>query len=119
MAEEFKVQSSIFGDDNIQNMNKNVTENQKHILNYLSAMCCGDYYTRNDLDIAQHEIITMCVILTLGVCDPQLKAHIRANLNVGNYKKTLLTASTQCMPYIGFPRIINELSLLNTLSPVD
>lgn len=45
------------------------------------------------------------MLLTLGGCEPQLKGHIRGNLNVGNDKRTLLTVITQLLPYVGYPRL--------------
>jgi 4-carboxymuconolactone decarboxylase len=49
-------------------------------------------------------MLTLCAIASLGGCEPQLKAHIQGNVNVGNTKEILLEALTQCLPYIGFPQ---------------
>ena len=43
-----------------------------------------------------------------GRCEPQLKGHIRGNLNVGNDKRTLLTVITQLLPYVGYPRSLQR-----------
>lgn len=91
--------------------------NQIHIQKYLSADCFGDYYTRKSLDIRTRELLTFSMILTLGGCEPQLKGHILGNQNVGNDKETLLSAVTQLLPYIGYPRTLNAIACLNEMVP--
>lgn len=58
------------------------------------------------------ELITFCAISCLGGCEPQAKAHARANLGVGNTRQTLIDALTQCLPFIGFPRTLNALACI-------
>lgn len=112
------VQKSIFGDI-IDQMHKNAPENLKHIQNYLSAFCFGDIYTRSGLDLPTREILTLCILITLGGCESQVKAHINGNLSVGNSRETLISVISQCVPYIGFPRTLNALSCLNEVIPDD
>ena len=54
---------------------------------------------------------------TLGGCEPQLKGHIRGNLNLRNDKRTLLTVITQLLPYVGYPRSLNAIACLNEVAP--
>ena len=111
-----KVQKDIFGDV-IDNMYKQSPANQIHIQKYLSANCFGDYYTRTGLDIKTRELLTFSMILSLGGCESQLKAHIVGNLNVGNDKEVLLSVVTQLIPYIGYPRSLNAIACLNEIIP--
>lgn len=115
----FKVQGEIFGAENIANMHKNSPANQKHIANYLSEFCFGDTYTRNGLDLQMRELITLCAISSIGGAEPQVKAHVQANLTVGNDKELLLDAVTQCLPYIGFPRTLNAIACINQVIPAN
>jgi 4-carboxymuconolactone decarboxylase len=114
--EGLKVQKTIFGDV-IDQMHKNAPDNQKHIQNYLSAFCFGDFYTRSGLDLKTRELLTLCIVSALGGCESQVKAHINGNLNVGNDKNVMLEAITQCLPYMGFPRTLNALACINELIP--
>jgi 4-carboxymuconolactone decarboxylase len=114
--EGLKVQKTIFG-DLIDQMHKNAPENQKHIQNYLSTFCFGDFYTRSGLDLKTRELLTLCIVSALGGCEGQVKAHINGNLKVGNDKNTMLEAITQCLPYMGFPRTLNALACINELIP--
>lgn len=106
------VQREIFGADNINAMRAAAPEELRHIQDYLSSYCFGDFYTRGTLDLKTRELITFCAICCLGGCEPQAKAHAGANLNVGNTRQTLIDALTQCLPFIGFPRTLNALACI-------
>ena len=111
------VQRAIFGAENIDKMNASAPADQKHINDYLSANCFGDYYTRKVLDVKERELITFTAIVTLGGCEPQAKAHAAANISVGNSRQDLLDALTIALPYIGYPRTLNGLSCVNAIAP--
>ena len=84
-----------------------------HINRWLAANCFGDYYTRTGLDLKQREMITFCFLAAQGGCEPQLTAHARGNLNLGNDKDFLIQVVSQCLPYIGYPRSLNAISCVN------
>ena len=86
---------------------------QGHINRWLAANCFGDYYTRNGLDLKQREMITFCFLAAQGGCEPQLIAHAKGNINLGNDKAFLLKVVSQCLPYIGYPRSLNAVSCIN------
>lgn len=109
------VQQSIFGKENINTMRENAPEELKHIQDYLSAYCFGDYYTRGTLDLKMRELITFSAIICLGGCEPQAKAHASANTSVGNTKEMLIEAATQCLPFIGFPRTLNAIGCISAV----
>ncbi|SNT57620.1 4-carboxymuconolactone decarboxylase [Bacillus sp. OK838] len=110
------VQVEIFGDV-IKKMQENAPSNQKHIQEYLSTFCFGDFYTRGGLDLKTRELLTLCIITAIGGAEGQVKAHVQGNKNVGNDKETLITAITHCLPYIGFPRTLNALTCVNEIIP--
>jgi len=110
------VQVEIFGDI-IEKNRENAPSNQKHIQDYLSAFCFGDFYTRGGLDLKTRELLTLCTVSSLGGCESQVKAHVQGNLNVGNDKETMIAAITHCLPYIGFPRTLNALGCINEIIP--
>lgn len=110
-----ETQREIFGKDNIDSMRSNAPDELKHIQDYLSANCFGDYYTRSGLDIKQRELITFSVLVAMGGAEPQAKAHATANQNVGNDKQMLLDAVTEMLPYIGYPRSLNAIAVINEI----
>ncbi|CCY67583.1 carboxymuconolactone decarboxylase [Clostridium sp. CAG:678] len=109
-------QQNIFGAENINNMRNAAPPALKHIQDYLSAYCFGDFYTRKTLDLKMRELITFCAIITLGGCEPQAKAHAAANISVGNTREMLIDAITQCLPFIGFPRTLNAISCIDSVT---
>ena len=110
------VQKAIFG-ERIDAMRAAAPENQKHMQDYLSANCFGDYVSRGGLDAKVRELLTFSMLLTLGGCESQLRSHIQGNLNVGNDKRTLLSVVTQLLPYAGYPRTLNAIACLNEAIP--
>ncbi|MDP1427210.1 carboxymuconolactone decarboxylase family protein [Priestia megaterium] len=103
--------------DGIKKMQESAPLNQKHMQEFLSAFCFGDFYTRNGLDLKTRELLTLCIISALGGAEGQVKAHVQGNINVGNDKETLITAITHCLPYMGFPRTLNILACVNEIIP--
>ena len=96
-------------------MNESTPEDLKHINYYLSSNCFGDYYTRQILNLKERELITFTALITLGYCDPQVRAHINGNLSVGNTRQDLLDAVTIALPYIGYPRTLNAIAAINSI----
>ena len=86
---------------------------QGHINRWLAANCFGDYYTRTGLDLKQRELITFCFLAAQGGCEPQLIAHAKGNMNLGNDKDHLIRVVSQCLPYIGYPRSLNAIACVN------
>ena len=84
-----------------------------HINRWLAANCFGDYYTRTGLTLAQREMITFCFLAAQGGCEPQLTAHAKGNMNLGNDKAFLIRVISQCLPYIGYPRSLNAVACVN------
>lgn len=109
------VQVSVFGDSIIAG-HKNAPTELKHIQNYLSAYCFGDFYTRKGLTIQERELLTMVMLASLGGCENQLRGHVGGNLAVGNSRELLIETITQCQPYIGFPRTLNAINIINEVT---
>ena len=84
-----------------------------HINRWLAANCFGDYYTRTGLTLAQRGMITFCFLAAQGGCEPQLTAHAKGNMNLGNDKAFLIRVVSQCLPYIGYPRSLNAITCVN------
>lgn len=84
-----------------------------HINRWLAANCFGDYYTRTGLNLSERELITFCFLMAQGGCEPQLIAHAKGNMNMGNDKDFLIRVVSQCLPYIGYPRSLNAIACVN------
>lgn len=108
-----KIQNRYFGEDMMEMMNQSTPSNQKHFNTFLEGFCFGDFYTRDGLTDKQRELITFVFIASIGGCESQLRGHLQGNLNVGNDKEKLISTITVILPYIGFPRSLNALSIIN------
>ncbi len=105
-------QKSIFG-ERIDAMYAQSPPDQMHIQRFLSAHCFGDYYTRHGLDLRTRELLTFAILAALGGCEPQLAGHVAGNLAVGNDRQVLIATITQLLPFIGYPRTLNALRMIN------
>jgi 4-carboxymuconolactone decarboxylase len=107
-----EVQKQIFG-DRIAQMYAQSPEDQLHLQRHLSASCFGDYYTRKGLDLKTRELLTFAMIASMGGCEPQLAGHVAGNLAVGNDRRVLVGTVTQLLPFIGYPRTLNAIRIIN------
>jgi len=110
----YEIQLNYFGKI-IEEMNENTPKDQKHFNEFLKGYCFGDFYTRTGLDDQDRELITFSIIASLGGCENQLRGHTAGNLTVGNDKQTLIDAVTVLLPFIGFPRSLNALAIINEI----
>jgi 4-carboxymuconolactone decarboxylase len=53
----------------------------------------------------------MCVLANLEI--PQFGAHVRGTFNAGYSKEKIMAAVAQCMPYMGTPRTLNAVRIVN------
>lgn len=109
-------QYAIFGKETIDRNRQTAPPELRHIQEYLSGYCFGDFYTRTGIDLKTRELLTFCILCAMGGCEPQLKAHIAGNLQVGNHRNILLSAVTWCLPYLGFPRTLNAISCIQEIA---
>lgn len=69
----------------------------------------GEIYPRGGLSVQEREMITIASLLTAGGLEPQLEVHVNGALNVGVPQEKIVEAFIQCIPYTGFPRVLNAL----------
>lgn len=110
-----QAQIDIFG-DNMRGFYNSGEEDSKHINYWLTDNCFGDYYTRNGLNYKQRELITFCFLAGQGGCEPQLIAHAKANIRLGNDKDFLIKVLSHNIPFIGYPRVLNALRCVKEAS---
>lgn len=81
-------------------------------MDILQKLIFGEVFAVGDLDLKTRELIT-CTTLTVMQTLPQLKAHAAAALNVGVTPIELREAIYQCAPFIGFPKTLNAIAVMN------
>ena len=110
-----KKQVALFGPD----MAKRQTDGpvlRQNINRWLADNCFGDYYTRTGLNDAEREMITFCFLLAQGGCENQLRGHTAGNFGVGSGKEKLYSVVEQCMPYVGYPRSLNAMGVIDEVA---
>lgn len=76
---------------------------------YVVEFAYGDIYSRPGLDLRQRQLVTISALTTLGGAEPQLEVHVNAGLNVGLSASEIVEAMLHCIPYTGFPRVLNAI----------
>ena len=111
------VEKEIIGADVVDQLYASAPDDEIHIQHLLSANCFGDHYTRTGVGVKTRELLTLAMLVSLGGCEPQAKGHVAANFNVGNVRDVLLSVVTQLLPFIGYPRTLNALRVIDEVTP--
>lgn len=104
---------ALWGEGNAENMYATSPKGQEHIVKYMAAYCFGQFYTRNGIDLQHRELITFCMLAGLGGCDDRLRTHAIGCKNMKITKKEMVAAVTAMIPWIGFPRSLGALNVIN------
>ena len=104
-SEKLKEIDGIGGENVIQSLQDIAPDVGKYIIEF----AFGDVYTRPELSMQEREMITITSLLTTGDCEPQLEVHINGSLNVGLSPEKIIETFTQCIPYTGFPKVLNAI----------
>ena len=104
-SETLKEIDGIGGENVIQSLQDIAPDVGKYIIEF----AFGDVYTRPELSMQEREMITITSLLTTGGCEPQLEVHINGSLNVGRSPEKIIETFIQCIPYTGFPKVLNAI----------
>lgn len=101
--EELKAIDGVGG----ENVIKSLADISPDLGRFIVEFAFGDIYTRKELTLQERELITITSLLTAGRCEPQLEVHINGSLNVGISPQKMIETFLQCIPYTGFPKVLN------------
>ncbi|MQS90075.1 carboxymuconolactone decarboxylase family protein [Companilactobacillus mishanensis] len=93
------------GQDVINSLDGNYEDVGKYIIEF----AFGDIYDRTGLTLQQREMITITSLLSQGDTEAQLRVHINGSLNVGLSEEEIIETFIQCIPYVGFPKVLNAI----------
>ncbi|WP_409021651.1 carboxymuconolactone decarboxylase family protein [Dellaglioa sp. P0083] len=94
--------------DNVMNSLKDIAPD---VGKYIFEWAFSDIYNRPELDLKQREMVTITTLLTQGDTAAQLKVHINGSLNVGLTKEEIVETFIHCLPYVGFPKVLNAINI--------
>lgn len=90
-----------------ENVIKSLEDIAPDLGKFIVEFAFGDIYTREGLTTEEREMITLSSLLTTGGCEPQLEVHINGALNVEISPEKVIETFLQCIPYTGFPKVLN------------
>ncbi len=90
-----------------ENVIKSLEDIAPDLGKFIVEFAFGDIYTRKGLTTEEREMITLSSLLTAGGCEQQLEVHIGGALNVGISPEKVIETFLQCVPYTGFPKVLN------------
>ena len=103
----------IFGAGTVDNMIATSPKGQEHIVEFLVSYCYGQFYSRNGIDLQHRELISFCILASMGGCDSQLMTHAKACKSLKISQEEMIASATAILPWIGFPRTLNAISVIN------
>jgi 4-carboxymuconolactone decarboxylase len=113
------VQQPLYGDEIRDNLAGLPEALRGVVPRLLTEFCFGDFYTRSGLDLATRELLVLCMLAAHGGADAQLQPHAVGNLKAGNTIDVQIAAMIHCLPYIGFPRALNAIRVINQVAVSD
>ena len=78
---------------------------------YIVEFGYGEVYSRPGLDMRERQIAAVSALAALGGAEPQLRTHLGGALRVGLTREEVIAVIVQCLPFIGFPRVLNAVSV--------
>lgn len=78
---------------------------------YLVEFAFGEIYAREG-DLKHKEIVAISTLATMGGCDAQLETHVHGAFNVGLTEIEIVEVVMTLIPYIGFPKALNAMSVV-------
>ncbi len=98
-----------------ENVIKSLEDIAPDVGRFIIEFAFGEIYPRENLSLPEREMITITSLLTLGGCKSQLEVHINGALNVGISPQKIVETFIQCIPYVGFPRVLNAITVAKSV----
>lgn len=91
-----------------------------YLRSHMNYLVCthifGDYYTRAGLSGADRALVAFCFLYAMGGVDHELGGYILGNLGAGNSAALLTDVIYENIVYVGFPRSLSALSVLEGIT---
>lgn len=92
-----------------ENVIKSLQDISPDLGKFIVEFAFGEIYPRKALGLQEREMITIASLLTAGGCEAQLRVHMNGALNVGITPERIIEICIQCIPYTGFPKVLNAI----------
>ncbi|MFC0212015.1 carboxymuconolactone decarboxylase family protein [Paenibacillus chartarius] len=98
----------------IQGVITGLSDVSPHISRYIIE-CFGQLFSRPVLTYQQRETVVISALISLGDTPNQLKWHMNFGLKVGITPNEIIEMATHCIPFCGFPRVLNAVGVAKQL----
>jgi 4-carboxymuconolactone decarboxylase len=78
---------------------------------YIVEFGYGKVYSRPGLALRERQIAALAALVTQGAAEPQLRSHLGGALRIGLREAEIIEVIVQCLPFVGFPRVLNAVAL--------
>jgi 4-carboxymuconolactone decarboxylase len=106
-----RLMRQIDGDKVTDNLIARYDEFAPDFTRYLVEFAFGEIYAREG-DLKHRELVAISSLATMGGCDAQLETHVHGAFNVGLTESEIVEAVLTLIPYIGFPKALNAMSVV-------
>ena len=103
---------NIFGEEGVKAL-ESFDNSFKDVGKYILEFVFSDLGSRNVLKDKYREMITIVALITQGNTQDQLRMHIISAIKVGLTQEEVVETIIQCIPHIGFPKVLNAISVAN------
>ena len=107
------IQEPLYGDEVEQVFSALPEPFNRVVPQLLTAGAFGEIETRDGLDVAMRELISLVAIAALGAA-AQMRPHVAGAIRAGNGRQKVAAALVQVLPYIGGPYALSGLVLVAT-----
>ncbi len=101
-------------DDRAKALLETMSDVAPDLARFVAEWAFCDIYQRPGLDLQRRQLITVACLTTLGT-EEQLRSHLKTSLDVGLTPAEIVEALMQCLPYVGFPRVLNAVTAARTI----
>jgi 4-carboxymuconolactone decarboxylase len=77
---------------------------------YIVEFGYGEVYARPGLELRERQIAAVAALVAQGAAEPQLTTHVGGALRVGLSEAEVIEVIVQCLPFVGFPRVLNAVA---------
>ena len=88
------------------------------IFDYLVDFAFGDIYAREG-NVQHREVAAVAALAAIGGCEAQLRTHLLGAQNVGLSQAEILEILVTLIPFVGFPKAMNALTVFRQTFRAD
>ncbi len=96
-------------------LKENVADVCPDLGRFVAEWAYADVWAREGLDLKTRQLVTLACLTTLGGSELQIQSHTTSALSFGLEPSEIVEAILQCLPYVGFPRVLNATSAIRAV----